>query len=158
MKGNPVLYKTLVVGVIVLFIGIGVQPAFAVTKDISDSDDDCDICPKVSKSHLLLIKSFLKRLEKYDDESSVLSKLNPEIEEKYQEISYAFSSLSNINKESDFDEWNFPVICNILWIIGGCLKIGLYTQGVFISLILSAIGFFAIYIGFGLDCWSWWWY
>jgi len=30
MKGNPVLYKTLVVGVIVLFIGVGIQPAFAV--------------------------------------------------------------------------------------------------------------------------------
>jgi len=29
MDKNPVLYKTLVVGVIVLFIGMGVQPAYA---------------------------------------------------------------------------------------------------------------------------------
>jgi hypothetical protein len=29
MSKNPVLYKSLVVGVIVLFIGVGVQPAFA---------------------------------------------------------------------------------------------------------------------------------
>ena len=30
MSKNPVLYKTLVVGVIVLFIGIGIQPAIAI--------------------------------------------------------------------------------------------------------------------------------
>jgi hypothetical protein len=47
MVKTPVLYKSLVVGVIVLFIGVGIQPAFAVTPDTSDSDD-CDICPAVS--------------------------------------------------------------------------------------------------------------
>jgi hypothetical protein len=31
MSRNPVLYKSLVVGVIVLFIGVGIQPAFAIT-------------------------------------------------------------------------------------------------------------------------------
>ncbi|UCF49472.1 MAG: hypothetical protein JSU91_06920, partial [Thermoplasmatales archaeon] len=39
MKGNPVLYKTLVVGVIVLFIGIGVQPAFADTQ-LEEKDEN----------------------------------------------------------------------------------------------------------------------
>ena len=33
MSRNPVLYKTLVVGVIVLFIGLGIQPAYALTND-----------------------------------------------------------------------------------------------------------------------------
>ena len=32
MSKNPVLYKTLVVGVIVLFIGVGVQPALAIVE------------------------------------------------------------------------------------------------------------------------------
>ena len=37
MKGNPVLYKTLVVGVIVLFVGVGIQPAIA--NDIAIFDE-----------------------------------------------------------------------------------------------------------------------
>ncbi len=41
MDRNPVcLYKTLVVGVIVLFIGLGVQPAFANDSNISKKTDD----------------------------------------------------------------------------------------------------------------------
>jgi hypothetical protein len=36
MKGNPVLYKGLVVGVIVLFISMGLQPAFAVDTNSSE--------------------------------------------------------------------------------------------------------------------------
>ena len=86
-KTSSMVYKTLVVGVIVLFIGIGIQPAFAVTPNTTDSKDDCKLCPKVSSLHLFRLKRLLNRLEKYDNELSVLSKLNPEIEEKYQEIS-----------------------------------------------------------------------
>ncbi len=33
MSKNPVLYKSLVVGVIILFVGIGIQPAFAVVQN-----------------------------------------------------------------------------------------------------------------------------
>ena len=44
--------KILVVAVIILFIGIGIQPAFAVTSDTSESEDDCNLCPKkVSNQH-----------------------------------------------------------------------------------------------------------
>ena len=76
MSKNPVFYKSLVVGVIVLFIGVGVQPAFAVTPDTSDSEDDCNLCAKkVSKSHLILIESLLNRVEKskyFDFDTSYL--------------------------------------------------------------------------------------
>jgi hypothetical protein len=37
MKGKPVLYKILVVGVIVLFVGVGIQPSLAVqSEEIND--------------------------------------------------------------------------------------------------------------------------
>ena len=68
MNKNPVLYKSLVVGVIILFVGVGIQPAFAVSPDTSESEDDCNLCAKkVSKSHLILIESLLNRVEKSKD-------------------------------------------------------------------------------------------
>jgi hypothetical protein len=55
------------------------------------SDDDCNLCPKkVSKSHIVLIKSLLNRLEKYDTQLSVLSKLNSELDEKYKDFNDNF--------------------------------------------------------------------
>ena len=43
-----------VVGITFLFLGVTVQPAIAVIPDTSESEDDCDLCPKkVSKSHLV---------------------------------------------------------------------------------------------------------
>ena len=59
--------KALAVAVIILFIGVGVQPTFAVDVSTSNSDNEanCNLCAKkVSKSHLILIKSLLNRLEK----------------------------------------------------------------------------------------------
>jgi hypothetical protein len=41
MDRNPaLLYKTLVVGVIILFVGLGLQPAIAVTSQTIDNDDE----------------------------------------------------------------------------------------------------------------------
>ena len=113
-KQRDLFYKTLVIGVIVLFIGLGIQPAFAVTLDTFDFEDDCEICPKLSKQHIVRIKSLLDRLEKYDNELSVLSKLNPENEEKYQELSNIHSRLKEMNKELDYNIW-IPPICFILF-------------------------------------------
>jgi hypothetical protein len=56
IKSPAVLYKTLIVGIIVLLIGVGIQPAFANNVNISTSnfsEDDCDICQPVSKKHLM---------------------------------------------------------------------------------------------------------
>jgi hypothetical protein len=50
MNKKPVLYKTLIIGVIILFVGVGVQPAFAV--DVSNNEDECNLCPKVSKKNI----------------------------------------------------------------------------------------------------------
>ena len=67
MSKKPVLYKYLVVGVIVLFIGVGIQPAFADNISLiktSDSEEDCNLCPKASKQRLTLINGLLNIMEK----------------------------------------------------------------------------------------------
>jgi hypothetical protein len=51
MDRNPArLYKLLVVGVIVLFIGVGVQPAFAVDVSVSKTSDNEKECNKKHNS------------------------------------------------------------------------------------------------------------
>ena len=77
-KKSSLLSKTLVVAVIVLFIGVGIQPALADVSytTVSDSDEDCNLCPKVSNLHLVRLKSLLYRLEKYDNLLSVTGKMN----------------------------------------------------------------------------------
>jgi hypothetical protein len=113
MVKTPVLYKSLVVGVIVLFIGVGVQPAFALNESasISDDEDDCNLCPKVSKQHIVRIKDLIDRLDTLNTKLSKVSKLNPEIEENYQEISDRISTLTEMKeKYLSNDEWDFPFI------------------------------------------------
>jgi hypothetical protein len=90
MSKNPVLYKTLVVGVIILFIGIGIQPAIAVTPNTSDSND-CDICPSI---------------EDLIDRKDV---------KKYQELLDKINSLKEENDGLNSDTiLDYPIICFIL--------------------------------------------
>jgi len=86
------LYKTLVVLVIFLFAGIGVQPAFAVTPETTDSEDDCDICPSIGDL-----------VERKDVE-------------RYQKLYDKILSLKEINKQFTTDtEYNICIILIILW-------------------------------------------
>ena len=115
MEKHPsLLYKILVVGIIVLFIGVGIQPAIAVKPDTSEGEDDCNLCAKkLSISHLVLIESLLNRLEKIDYELSLITKLNPTIEEKYKVISNRISEIKEINIDNIL-QWEFPIICTFL--------------------------------------------
>ena len=89
-----ILYKTLVVGVIFLFVGIGIQPAFAVSSNVSE-EKDCNLCAKKnSKSHLVLISGLLSIIEKYENQLSVLSEQSPQIDEQYQQLSTAITIFS----------------------------------------------------------------
>jgi PKD repeat protein len=55
MKKNPaLLYKTLVVGVIVLFIGVGMQPAFVVDTDIESAYKSIECSIKINSSSVQL--------------------------------------------------------------------------------------------------------
>jgi len=88
-KHPALLYKGLVVCVIVLFVGVGVQPAVAnVSNSITDEDDDCDICPrKVSKSQLLFLKILKDKLKKIEKTVIFFPGINREIKENIKELS-----------------------------------------------------------------------
>ena len=105
MKGN-MFRKGLVVGIIVLFIGVGIQPAFAnevsITNKTSDVEEDCN-CNPVSNLHLIRLERMLNRLEMHTKILSVFSKYNPEVAEKYQEISNRISTLKETNNELKLD-------------------------------------------------------
>jgi hypothetical protein len=80
--------------------------------------DDCDTCQKPSKRHIDRLINLIDRLEKYNNQLSVLSKFNPEFEEKYQDFSEKILQLLNLIGSGN--------ICDLL--------------GVTIILLLSIIG------------------
>jgi hypothetical protein len=114
---EKMLYKTLVVGVIVLFVGVGVNPAFAVdvSKSVSDSEEECDLCPKASNQQINRLINLLDKLERYDNQLLVLSKHYPEFEEKYQELSEIVTDFKEINKELKSDNFDVNKFCNIAY-------------------------------------------
>ena len=87
--------KGLVAGIIVLFIGIGVQPAFAVDiNNVSPSEniEDCN-CEVVDVYDIVRIKSLLYRAERSLNRVETLTKLipvlsknNPEVEVEYKKL------------------------------------------------------------------------
>ncbi|KYK32080.1 MAG: hypothetical protein AYK22_00540 [Thermoplasmatales archaeon SG8-52-3] len=57
--------KILVVGIIILFLGIAIQPSVAADTNIKDGEDDCNLCPKkVSKQQIFTINNILKSINK----------------------------------------------------------------------------------------------
>ena len=84
---NNMFRKGVVLAVIFLFVGIAIQPTIAVNPISYKGEEDCNICPKVSNLHLIDLKNLIKRLEILNNKLLVMSKLNPEVEEKYQELS-----------------------------------------------------------------------
>ena len=119
----------LVMVVILLFVGVAVQPAIAVNPIYSDNEDNCNICPKVSKLHLVRLKSLIKRVEILNNKLSVMSKHNPEVADKYKELSDRITTLTDINKEvkTDATSWDFPIFCKFLEILAeSVIAIGYY--------------------------------
>ena len=117
--------KALAVAVIILFMGVGIQPAIAtIEPKTSDNYEDCNLCTKkVSKQHLVLIESLLNTLDTFVNKLSVKTKHNPIIEMKYQEFSKRFSFVKEIYMDYML-YWDFPVllllhlcICSILLIL-----------------------------------------
>ena len=129
------LSKGLAVGVILLFIGISIQPAIAVNPISIDSEEDCDICPSVSKKHMIGLKSLINRGETLNNKLSVVSKHSSEVTDKYQELSDRIITLKEMNKIFNSNNlFNFFSGCLILTII-----IGLYSVVFFSPLLLVPI-------------------
>ena len=78
----------LAVGITILFLGLVVQPVFAVNPISSDKEEACNICPKISKLQGV---------------------------EKYQELFDRITKLKEMNKEIKPD-YPYPIICNILYL------------------------------------------
>ena len=79
----------IVVGITILFLGVGFQPALANEVSISKTSDiheDCLECQHISKVELLKVKLLLIRIEAITN--VILSKFGhiPEVAEKCQEI------------------------------------------------------------------------
>ena len=86
--------------VILLFIGVAVQPVIAVNPISSDNEEDCSVCPKVSKQQEL---------------------------GKYQELFDRITTLGEMNQGLKSDR-EHPIICNILllYVYFQFVKIELY--------------------------------
>jgi hypothetical protein len=121
-RGNEMkskLYcKILAIGIIILFIGVGIHPAFAVdTKQsmtIKASEEDCG-CNEVDDRQLVVLEKQLTRMEVYSKLLLVLSRFNPELKEISEELVDGISTLSGIFEEIEtsltFDD---RLICQIL--------------------------------------------
>ena len=104
--------KALVFGIIVLFLGVGFQPALAdeiSTNIVSDVEEDCLECQPVNRVELLKVKLLLIRIEAFTN--VILSRFGhiPEIREKCEEASERISEI--ILQDN-------TVICNLLLITG----------------------------------------
>jgi hypothetical protein len=99
--------KIIIIGVIVLFIGVGIKPALAVEPEVSndniENEEDCD-CQEVSNSDFLKIKELLNELK--DFTISVMMRFGhmPEVKEKCEEL------LDGINVEIPQDN---EKLCNM---------------------------------------------
>lgn len=111
-----ILGKGMVVGVILLFIGISIQPAIAGNPINSDNEDDCIVCPKSSKQHFVRFKMLLNKVEALNNKLSAMFKLNPEVAKEYQKLSYKITLLTKINEElkPDILLEKKTIICNII--------------------------------------------
>ena len=103
--------KALVCGVILLFLGVGFQPALAnkvSISSVSDVEEDCLECQPVNRVELLRVKLLLIRLEVFTN--VILSKFGhiPEIREKCEEASERISEISITSNNDD--------ICGLLFI------------------------------------------
>ena len=127
-----------VVGITLLFLGVGIQPAIADVSNISISgnDDDCNLCPKGSNKQLVKLKSVVNILENHDDR---------------------VETFKEMNVESNSDE--HPKICLFLLILGG-IAIQTYSLMFQIQNLIRAIGrlnlyYISLILGFPIQVILW---
>jgi hypothetical protein len=117
MKRN-LFGKGLVVGIVVLFIGVVVQPAYAVdTKQSIDDNmsEDCKECNEVSDANLIKLKSLLNRIEQRTKLLLVLSKNNPEIKDNYDKLADTISKLNTLGLREAICIWLSAIIIDIMF-------------------------------------------
>ena len=63
--------KILVIGIIIMFLGVGIQPVFAITSNTSNINEDCG-CQPINNVDFVRIKFLQKKLDAFT--KSILSK------------------------------------------------------------------------------------
>ncbi len=90
--------KILAIGIIVLFVSIGINPAFAVDTKQSmvneASEEDCG-CNEVDDRQLVVLEKQLTRLEMYSKFLLVLSRYNPELKKISEELLNEITIVNN---------------------------------------------------------------
>jgi hypothetical protein len=141
------LGKTLALGVVVLFIGLGIHPAFAVDTRQSmvskASEEECWNCKKINDRQLVVLEKQLNRLEVYSKLLLVMSKHNPDLREIRGELSDRISTFSGLFDVSA-DELS-PIICDVLWNIVKTLQEFMTKLQDENLLLYAAIFFYTIY-------------
>ncbi|MHA1968701.1 MAG: hypothetical protein ACW964_12960 [Candidatus Hodarchaeales archaeon] len=113
------LSKILVIGVFVLFIGTGVQPAFAVKSKLSvdtiENENDCNYKP-ISNIYFIRLDKKLDRLEGYIRMLSLFFKYNSEIAGICGEASNMILELRELNNYLEYNlQFKGPtIICDLL--------------------------------------------
>ena len=149
--------KGIAIGIICLFIGVGVYPAVSVETETlmvdNQGEDDCG-CEDFGDIHFDRIGSKLERLKGYTKGLLLLSRRNPVVYGKCLEISDSVNTISEKYEEllynMDTLDWEYPIICAVYEMLynfivsamGTCDAIIEYLdQFLFFGLFLS--GFFA---------------
>ena len=107
---NRLVRSGLVFGIIILFVGVGVQPAFANVSinTLNEGEDDCEICPSIKR---------IKSLAHIKENKILYNMINEQLEE--------YSNLKNDKTEGDFRP-----VCKILlaWMNFSLKKLQFYEK------------------------------
>ena len=130
MNKNNFFKKTLVFGIIILFIGVSIQPVFAVdnksSTDNTENENDCG-CEVVSDAQYIRFEKLLNRLEIQIKKLSLSFKENPRFIEKYEKLSNKILTLDELNLEL---KSNSPIIiCEFLDKIATLIGIRVFACG-----------------------------
>ena len=118
--------KELVIGIICLFIGVGIQPAFAIenssiNRTSSEDIEDCN-CKVADNYDIVRVEKLLNRAERSLNRVETLTKLipilskdNPEVIEDCEELSEKINTFREMKKEFDLNPP--PIICGLLYVI-----------------------------------------
>ena len=122
MNRNNILKNSIVISVILLFLGVGFQPALAdeiSTTVVSDVDEDCLDCQPVNRVELLRVKLLLTRLEVFTN--ILMSKFGhiPGIADECEEVSEGITTLQErINYlKLKLPSQEYIILCDILLVI-----------------------------------------
>jgi hypothetical protein len=128
--GVKYMKKVVVVGIILLFISVGIQPAFAVTSETIDNDDNCNLCPNISQKHIDRFKisqQFFKIILNLKDRKKDIRINEPPLKfcNLLINIVYSLADFTDLLGRLDYNFVSFILqipmwLTMIIWLLVGC--------------------------------------